>query len=60
VHTYTAPAGVHTELFPLRPGTNTVSVTRAGTVTAQVTSPFTVTNTPVVQDEQYYGVTSGR
>jgi Glycosyl hydrolase family 71 len=59
-HTYTAPAGVHAELFPLKTGTNSVSVTRAGTVTAHVASPFTVTGTPTVQDEQYYAADSGR
>ncbi|MDN3357478.1 glycoside hydrolase family 71 protein [Actinomadura sp. DC4] len=59
-HTYTAPAGVHAELFPLKAGVNTVSVSRAGAVTPQVTSPFTVTSTPTVQDEQYYAVDSGR
>lgn len=56
----TAPAGVHAELFPLKTGTNSVSVARAGTVTAHVASPFTVTSTPTVQDEQYYAADSGR
>lgn len=59
-HTYTAPAGLHVQTFPLKTGTNAVSVARNGTVTARVTSPFTVTSTPTVQDEQYVGVTSGR
>ncbi|WP_345431270.1 glycoside hydrolase family 71 protein [Actinoallomurus vinaceus] len=59
-HTYSAPAGVHVQTFALKAGTNSVSVTRNGAVTAKVTSPFTVTSTPQVQDEQYYGVTSGR
>jgi hypothetical protein len=45
---------------PTSTGTNSVSVTRAGTVTAHIASPFTVTGTPTVQDEQYYAADSGR
>ncbi len=61
-HTYTwdAPAGMSTKNFPLATGQVSGSVTRFGAVTTQVTSPFTVTTTPSVQDLQYDAVSSLR
>ncbi|QKG22662.1 glycoside hydrolase family 71 protein [Actinomadura verrucosospora] len=58
--TYNAPAGVQAHLFPLANGTNSATAIRSGKTTASVTSPFTVTANPPVQDLQYNATTSGR
>ncbi|GAA2614820.1 glycoside hydrolase family 71 protein [Actinomadura fulvescens] len=57
---YQAARGVQSRLFPLRFGTNSASVIRAGKTTTAVTSPFKVTQTPRVQDLQYCAVSSRR
>ena len=58
--TYTAPAGVSSRLFSLRPGTNAVTVTRSGHVVVRLTSPFVVKSTSDIQDLGYRVVSSGR
>ncbi|MGI5328552.1 glycoside hydrolase family 71 protein [Actinomadura nitritigenes] len=58
--TYNAAAGVQAQLFPLADGTNSATVSRNGTATATVASPFAVTSTPQVQDLQYNAASSGR
>ena len=52
-YTYTAPAGVFAKTFPLELGTLSA---RIGQIS--VTSPFTVTDTPYVQDLNYYVASS--
>jgi hypothetical protein len=61
-YTYDAPAGVYAKTYPLAAGTVSVSTTRitTGQVTATATSTFPVTNSPVVQDLQYYFTSSAR
>jgi hypothetical protein len=39
--------------FPLREGTVSVSMVRSGTTVTTVQSPYTVTNTPYIQDLEY-------
>jgi hypothetical protein len=56
--TYDAPAGVYAKLVPLAVGKVSASATRSGATIASVASPYTVVSTPVVQDLQYYGVSS--
>lgn len=60
VTTCSAPAGVSTCTAPLRPGEVKVAVTRADGLVAAVTSPWTVTSSPYVQDFEYVGVSSLR
>ncbi|MFE1560633.1 hypothetical protein ACFW6V_37325 [Streptomyces sp. NPDC058734] len=55
-----APAGVHAELLPLRPGTSTAEVTRGGRSTARVELPYAVDRRVPVRDLQYHAATSGR
>ncbi|MFE2147591.1 glycoside hydrolase family 71 protein [Streptomyces sp. NPDC059456] len=55
-----APAGVHSELLPLRPGTSSAVVVRDGRSGAEVKLPYAADRTVQVQDLQYYAVTSGR
>ncbi|WP_328764371.1 MULTISPECIES: endo-1,3-alpha-glucanase family glycosylhydrolase [unclassified Streptomyces] len=55
-----APAGVHSELLPLRPGTSSAVVVRDGEPGAEVELPYAADRTVQVQDLQYYAVTSGR
>ncbi|AWS46211.1 hypothetical protein DKM19_37880 [Streptosporangium sp. 'caverna'] len=57
---YQAPAGVSAQRYPLKYGTNGVSVTRGGVTTAEVASPFEVRQDFSVQDLQYNAVSSGR
>jgi hypothetical protein len=57
-HTCSVGSGVDTCTVPLGTGTVTASVTRGGATTAAVTSPFTVTSTPVVQNLRYVATTS--
>ena len=58
VQTYTAPAGVSAKLFPLTAGTVKATAVRGGATIGTATSPFTVTKTPYVQDEEYFAVSS--
>jgi YVTN family beta-propeller protein len=54
VSTCQVGSGRSTCSFPLRTGTVTVSLVRNGSTVATVQSPYTVTNTPYVQDLQYH------
>jgi len=58
--TCTAPAGVSICTAPLAVGEVSADVTRAGAVSAGVTSPQPVTATPYVQDLHYTAATTGR
>lgn len=58
--TYSAPAGVYAKTVPLAVGTVSATATRDGSTVASVTSPYTVVSKPIVQDLQYYGVSSKR
>ncbi|MFD5506654.1 glycoside hydrolase family 71 protein [Streptomyces sp. NPDC127051] len=58
--THEAPAGIHSELLPLRPGTSSAAVVRDGKAAAEVKLPYAADRTVQVQDLQYYAVTSGR
>lgn len=55
-----APAGIHSELLPLRPGTSSAAVVRDGKTGAEVKLPYAADGTVSVQDLQYHAVTSGR
>lgn len=59
-YTWDAPAGVNAKTFPLGTGIISGAVARGGVTTTDVTSPFAVTATPLVQDMQYYAVSSLR
>jgi hypothetical protein len=52
--------GVNVCTVPLRPGTVSARLVRGGATAASVTSPFSVTTKPNVQDFQYVGVSSLR
>lgn len=58
--THEAPAGVHSELLPLKAGTTSAAVVRGGKAGAEVRLPYPVDGTVEVQDLQYYAATSGR
>ncbi|MFG2997881.1 glycoside hydrolase family 71 protein [Streptomyces sp. NPDC048340] len=58
--TYEAPAGLHSELLPLGPGTSSATVLRDGKPGAGVELPYPVDRTVEVQDLQYHAATSGR
>jgi glycosyl hydrolase family 71 len=58
--TCSVPAGVQTCTVALAPGKVTARISRAGTVTTSVTSPFTVAAKPYVQDLQYVAASSRR
>ncbi|MEU7553252.1 glycoside hydrolase family 71 protein [Streptomyces sp. NPDC044571] len=58
--THEAPAGLHSELLPLRPGTSSAAVVRDGRAGAEAELPYPADRTVEVQDLQYYAVTSGR
>jgi Glycosyl hydrolase family 71 len=53
-------AGVNTCVVPLRAGRVSARLVRSGATVASLTSPYTVTNTPYVQDFQYVGSSSLR
>ncbi len=55
-----APAGLHSELLPLKTGTSEAHVVRSGKAAARVELPYRVDHTVEVQDLQYYAATSGR
>ncbi|MFJ4781530.1 endo-1,3-alpha-glucanase family glycosylhydrolase [Streptomyces sp. NPDC088762] len=55
-----APAGIHSELLPLKPGSVSARVVRDGKTRAEVELPYPVDHTVEVQDLQYYAATSGR
>ncbi len=57
---YDAPAGVFSQTYPLAVGTVSAKVTRAGVVTAAVTSPHAISATRAVQDLQYHFAVSSR
>ncbi|MFC9294712.1 glycoside hydrolase family 71 protein [Streptomyces sp. NPDC057010] len=57
---YEAPAGVHSELLPLKPGAASARVVRGGKTRAEVELPYPVDRTVEVQDLQYHAATSGR
>lgn len=60
-HTYTAPAGMNAQTYPLAVGAApSVTVTRNGTTTASVTSPAAVLSAPVKDDYQYFRASSLR
>ncbi|MET0859505.1 MAG: endo-1,3-alpha-glucanase family glycosylhydrolase [Microbacterium sp.] len=56
--TYSAPAGVYAKTVPLAVGKVSVKAVRSGATIESVVSPYTVVAKPVVQDLQYYGVSS--
>lgn len=58
--THRAPAGIHSELLPLKPGTSSAQVVRGGKPGAEVELAYPVDRTVEVQDLQYHGATSGR
>ncbi|MFG2981224.1 endo-1,3-alpha-glucanase family glycosylhydrolase [Streptomyces sp. NPDC048258] len=58
--THEAPAGIHSELLPLKAGTTSAQVVRGGRTGAGVELPYEVDRTVEVQDLQYYAATSGR
>ncbi|MCX4544841.1 glycoside hydrolase family 71 protein [Streptomyces sp. NBC_01565] len=55
-----APAGIHSELLPLRAGAGSAEVVRGGRAVTEVKLPYPVDHTVAVQDLQYYAATSGR
>lgn len=55
-----APAGVHSELLPLKPGTVSARLLRDGKAAAEVELPSPVKAAAEVQDLQYHAATSGR
>ncbi|MEU6868085.1 glycoside hydrolase family 71 protein [Streptomyces sp. NPDC046876] len=57
---YDAPAGLHSALLPLRPGTSSAVVVRDGQAGAAAELPYPVQRTAAVQDLQYHATTSGR
>lgn len=56
--TFSAPAGFSRFECPLRLGTQSGTVVRAGVTVASVTSPIVVSATQVVEDLTYYGASS--
>ncbi|WP_328301930.1 glycoside hydrolase family 71 protein [Streptomyces sp. NBC_00435] len=55
-----APAGVHSELLPLKTGRSSATVARGGSTGARVELGYPVDRAVEVQDLQYYAATSGR
>ncbi|MER6392605.1 glycoside hydrolase family 71 protein [Streptomyces sp. NPDC001523] len=55
-----APAGLHTELLPLKTGVSSAEVVRAGRTVTEVELPYPADHKVEVQDLQYYAATSGR
>jgi hypothetical protein len=60
VVTYTAPAGLSSQLFPLKVGAVGATISRSGDTLVSLTSPFTVQNSASKQDLAYRVVSSGR
>jgi Glycosyl hydrolase family 71 len=58
--TCSVPAGVQTCTVTLAPGKVTARISRSSAVVTSVTSPFSVTNAPYVQDLQYVAASSRR
>jgi hypothetical protein len=50
------PAGVTATTVPLASGTVSATATRNGRTILQGVSPYTVTNSPQVNDFEYFGV----
>lgn len=59
-HSYSAPAGVATELFGLQDGYTTATAVRSGETVATVRTKDPVTATVTQQDMTYHAVSSGR
>jgi hypothetical protein len=59
-YSYSAPAGLSAKTYPLAAGSVSASLSRSGQTYTDVTSPFSITNNPVVQDLTYHYVTSTR
>jgi hypothetical protein len=59
-YTWDASAGVSAKDFPLSAGTISASVQRGGDFTTSVTSPYTVSSSPYVQNLEYAAVSSLR
>lgn len=57
-YTYQAPAGVFSKTFPLGNGAISAVATRAAKAVVSVKSPFQLTDKPLQQDLQYYGVSA--
>ncbi|GLJ79898.1 endo-1,3-alpha-glucanase family glycosylhydrolase [Microbacterium imperiale] len=57
---FEAPAGRSVYTVPLRAGSVSASIDRAGSRVISLTSPYRVVGTPPVQDLSYYGVSSVR
>ncbi|WP_405942409.1 glycoside hydrolase family 71 protein [Streptomyces sp. NBC_00207] len=55
-----APAGIHSQLLPLKAGTSSAQIVRDGKAAAKVDLPYRVDHAVEVQDLQYYAATSGR
>jgi Glycosyl hydrolase family 71 len=53
-------AGVNTCVVPLRAGKVSAKLVRSGATVASLTSPYSVTNAPYVQDFEYVGASSLR
>jgi hypothetical protein len=60
VRGYPAPTGVTAKLFPLATGKIKAVATRGSAMIGMAASPFTVTNSPYVQDMECYAVSSLR
>ena len=55
---YDAPSGVFTKTFPLALGSVSANAARSGSTILQVNSPFKVVAKPLVEDLQYFAVSS--
>jgi hypothetical protein len=58
--TWSAPAGIFAKTVPLAVGSVSATMSRNGSTLASVASPQAVVSKPVVQDLQYYAVSSKR
>jgi hypothetical protein len=60
-YTFTAPAGLNAQLYPIESGTVSAAAARGGVTVARITSPYPIqTGSVVIQDEGYRFVSSGR
>lgn len=59
-YSYSAPAGLSSKTYPLSSGTVYASLSRNNALATDVTSPFAITTSPVVQNLQYHFVVSSR